>query len=131
MRERINVKESVSPEERREAQRHLMKVPLGSVSPEQFFLEIGFSIFSKALNLEETTWAEHLSQKFSKDLGYRLKRHLQERRCQKGMGDESLRELIFERLLSLAHQGRIKRYWKEDREIETTVVFDERNAHVI
>ncbi len=119
---RRRVKESeVSPEERLGAQRRILGLSFDQVAPERLFLEIGFSFLAHALEAKE--FGESLCRKFPVPEGYRLRRFLQER---KGAPAEAgFRDFIMARLAALARAGKIQRYWKDEREVEPTLIFRE------
>jgi hypothetical protein len=119
---RKRISKEVALEVKRGAQRHLMSLSFESIPRDRFFLEIGLSVLIRALHSEDLRWAEAFCQKFSVAEGYQLKRLLQERKIRGGSGEEPIREMILARLGTLGGQGKIHRYWKEDQEMEATVI---------
>ncbi|MBI2500729.1 MAG: hypothetical protein HYW02_04555 [Deltaproteobacteria bacterium] len=125
IRRRLKASESVTTEKRRQAQRHILSLSFGEVSPDHLLRDIGFSVFVRAVSLDKIDWADSLCQKLSVTDGYGLKRLLQEKRMKGEEGSKELCDEIMGRLYVLATQGKIQRYWKEEREIEPTVFLQE------
>lgn len=128
IRKRLKESLEVSATERRAAQRHLLSLSFDHLPAERFFLEIGCSVFARALTSDEVSWAEGLSQKLTVGEGYRFKRLLQERQKVNREESDRVKEEVMKRLFVLAKQGKVKRYWKEETEIEPTVIFQEGQA---
>ena len=123
---RRRVKEAeVSPEARLGAQRRILGLSFDQVAPERLFLEIGFSYLAHAVDTKEFGWAESLYRKFSVGEGYRLRRFLQERKGKGVQGEAGFKDFILARLAALARAGKIQRYWKDEREVEPTLIFRE------
>lgn len=128
IRERLQEEREISAEARRIAQGFLLSLTLGQIPSNQFLLEIGFSLLVQAFTPEELSAAETIYRKFSVAEGYPLRRFLQERRTAGGRADPVLREEILKRLRFLANCGKVRRYWKDEREVEPTVILPGESA---
>jgi hypothetical protein len=122
IRSRLKKEGGVNLGSRLEVQKHILSLSFGQVSPNKLLSEVGYSIFVKAVDLGKLDWAMLLCQKLPVADGYRLKRLLQEKRSRSNEGNDELKDDIMRRLFSLAVLGRVQRYWKEEREIEPTVI---------
>lgn len=124
IRRRLNTR-GVTPQERTRAQQNILALSLEQTPPDRLFLEIGFSVFARSLGPTEWAWAEGLSQKFSVAEGYRLRRLIRERKGSKTKEEPGRKEEILTQLALLGRQGKIQRYWKDEREVESTEVLRE------
>ncbi len=111
--------------ERRKAQRHILSLNFDQLPSEKVFLEIGFSLFSQALQGNEFAWAERLCQKLPLVEGYHFKRYLQDRDPGETFRNSSPKDEILKRVIALAQEGKIHRYWKDEKEVEPTVILKE------
>lgn len=127
LRERLVVGTTVSEEEKKIAQKRLLSLPLGPVSPQKLFFEVGSSLFAKALRDQDWSWAVRCCHKLPVKEGYRLQRLIQGHRTKGEKRDDLLRDEILETLKVLASRGKVRRYWKDDREMEKTEFFKEEN----
>lgn len=128
VKERLSKKEVISDEAKQEAQKHLLSLDLGQIPPESFFVDIGFSVFAKAIDSREFFWVEGCCTKLPLAEGYRLKRILHEKRVKNEKGDEKAKKKILSRVVMLARQGKIPSRWKDEREVESTDLFQEESV---
>ncbi len=125
MNKRLQSGEEIPLEEKKKSQKHLLSLPLGQMSPEALFLEVGFSLFGRALNVAEIDFMRPLASRLPLAEGYRLLRALDERRISGVETDTAARKRIFRSLKALFRQEKIQRYWKDEEELETTSLFRE------
>ena len=115
---RIEMGRPVSETVKREAQKHLMMIPLEQLPSAELFLEIGYSCFSSLLTHEDLSWADFICQKLPPAEGYRLRRRIQEEVPEVGKSAEDpaiiqeKKDEILGRIKTLAGKGLIRRYWK-------------------
>ncbi|MDO8461915.1 MAG: FliG C-terminal domain-containing protein [Deltaproteobacteria bacterium] len=121
LKERLRTGKAVDAESRRQAQLAIMSLPLESSEPEDFFMEVGFSVFAMAVSKEEFVWCEALIQKLSPRKGYLLKRVIQEAQAA-GATEEKVhyQNHILSRLRQMVQKGTVSRYWKNSSEMEVT-----------
>lgn len=113
IRERIDRGTAVSPQDRNEAQRHLVSVPLEKLPVEELFREIGYSAFAQGLEMEDLAWASMIYHKLPPEEGYRLKRVMQDTVKRRPISlIEARRQEILGRVAELAQKGKIRKYWK-------------------
>ena len=116
IRDRIDHGKAVTPEIRREAQSHLVSLPLEKISGEDLFHEIGYSVLACALGPEDLPWAEMICQKLPPVEGNRLQRVFQDHvtRRPEAILEEKKNEILA-RIFILAEKGLVRRYWKGKR----------------
>lgn len=113
IKERLEYGGKVAAGVRQEAQKHLVTLPLEKLPVEGLFVEIGYSVFARALLPEDISWAEMIYQKLPPDEGYRLKRTLHETvAARPSAGIQEKKNQILARITALAEKGLIRRYWK-------------------
>lgn len=116
IRQRIEHGGTVSPAKKQEAQKHLFLLHLEHFSAEELILEIGYSVFARALVVGEKKWAEIICHKITPKEGIRLKRLVQESASQ--VADHRVqerKEAILQRVAVLVDKKNIRRYWKDSK----------------
>lgn len=113
VRGRIDHGRAVTPEAKREAQGHLVSLPMEKLPLEEMLREIGYSALARALSPTDLPWAEMICQKLPPEEGYRLKRVFQDQVAGRpSMILEEKKSEILGRIFILAEKGLIRRYWK-------------------
>ncbi len=113
IRDRIQYGGAVPTDVHQEAQKHLVTLPLEKLPVERLFVEIGYSVFARALGPEDFEWAEIVYQKLPPEEGYRLKRVMTETVPAKSHPSlQTKKDLILGRIYHLVEKGQIRRYWK-------------------
>ncbi len=114
IRSRIEGGPSVAADLKKEAQAHLLAMPMEQLSSALLLREIGTSVFARALLPDDCEWVEKVWQKLPPEEGYRLKRIVQEAGEGASVQDviEDRRDEIISRVFLLAKKGLIRYYWK-------------------
>jgi hypothetical protein len=122
IRKRIAERGRISSERRREAQRRLLHYHGGQVIPERLFVEVGIDCFASALGVEGIRQAESSCRKLTIAEGYRFKRILRDRLAEGKTRDQEMQNRILRRLKFLVRKGKVRRFWSDDQEMESTLI---------
>ncbi len=113
LKDKIDQAGVISPEDRKEAQKNIVSLSLQRGSTEDLFLEIGYSVFVRALFPQDKDWARSIIYRLPLREGARMRRYLQE------LVVRGSRQRIEERqtailglMRHLADEGVIRKYWK-------------------
>ncbi|GEM_PF-3105293 len=120
IRQRIEHGGAVSLAKKQESQKHLLLLHLEHFSAEELILEIGYSVFARALMVEEKKWADVICHKMEPKEGVRFKRLVQESISQVAdhlgiQGIQERKEAILQRVSVLMDKKSICRYWKDGK----------------
>ncbi len=104
----------VSAERKQDAQRHLVSLNLDQLSSEELVRHVGYSVFGRALIVQDLVWAEKVPEKLIPAEGYHLKRILKETATVSGDSGriQGRKDAILCTIEKLADRGTIRRYWK-------------------